>query len=64
MTWIKQLLDNNYESSWKSIEPSKMDELYGDVLWYSYAPEKVLNSLHCTQLADSLRTWYYFREMQ
>ena len=48
MTWAKQLFYNNYESLSKSIELSKMDELYGDVLWYSYGPEKVLNSF----------TWY------
>ena len=33
-----------------------------DILWKAHAPEKVLNMLHCTQLADSLRTWYIFRD--
>ena len=32
------------------------------ILWKSYAPECVLKSLGNTQLADSLRTWYIFRE--
>ena len=38
-----------------------MEELNADMLLYSYAPEGVLNNFHCSQLADSLRTWYYYR---
>ena len=33
-----------------------------DVLWKSYAPETILCKLGCIQLADSLRTWYIFRD--
>ena len=39
-----------------------MDQLYGDLLWKSFAPKSLLNKLFCTQLADSLRTWYLYRE--
>ena len=39
-----------------------MDQQYGDMVWRSYAPECVLNRLHSTLLADSLRTWYIYRE--
>ena len=35
---------------------------YGDMLRRSYAPECVLNRLHSTLLADSLCTWYSYRE--
>ena len=62
MTWVKLLLDNNFESLWKTIELSAMDRHYGDLLWQSYAPEGLLNKLHSTLLADSLRTWYIYRE--
>ena len=35
-----------------------------DILWKSYAPENILNTLGCTQIADSLRTAisYIFRD--
>ena len=62
MTWVKLLLDNQFESIWKTIELAGMDQQYGDMLWRSFAPECVLNKLHSTLLADSLRTWYVFRE--
>ena len=32
MSWVKHLLDNNYDSFWKTIELTIMDELYGDML--------------------------------
>jgi len=62
MYWVKLLLDNNFHSIWKTIELSALDCMYGDILWKSFAPESVLNKLNCTQLADSLRTWYVYRE--
>ena len=62
MTWVKLLLDNQFESVWKTIELAGMDQQYGDMLWRSYAPECVLNKLHSTMLADTLRTWYIYRE--
>ena len=40
-----------------------MDRHFGDLLWRSYAPESLLNKLHSSQLADSLRTWYVYRNM-
>ena len=33
-----------------------------DLLWKSHAPEKILRILKCSQLADSIRTWYFYRE--
>ena len=42
MTWVKRLLDNNFESFWKTIELSGMDRHFGDLLWRSYAPESLL----------------------
>ena len=64
MIWVKQLLDDDYDSLWKHIELSVLDQFNNmrDILWKAHAPEKVLNMLHCTQLADSLRTWYIFRD--
>ena len=61
MTWVKLLFDNKFESTWKTIELSALDS-YGDILWISYAPESILNRLANSQLADSIRTWYVFRE--
>ena len=43
MVWVKLLLDNQFESIWKTIELTGMDQQYGDMLWRSYAPECVLN---------------------
>ena len=61
MTWVKLLFDNNFESIWKTFELAAL-EPYGDMLWISYAPESFLNKLMCSQLADSIRTWYIFSE--
>ena len=60
MTWVKLLLDNSFDSFWKAIEFSALDK-YGDMLWESYAPECVLNNLESSQLADSIRTSYVYR---
>ena len=45
MVWVKLLLDNQFESIWKTIELTGMDQQYGDMLWRSYAPECVLNKV-------------------
>ena len=60
MYWVKCLLDDSYNSWWKSIELSFLETFHRDlnILWKSYAPECILRSLGSTQLADSLRTWY------
>ena len=60
MSWVKMLLDDNYESLWKSIEISILKNFSDrkDILWKTYAPENILNKLHSCQLAESLRTWY------
>ena len=62
MTWVKLLLDNQFERIRKTIELTGMDQQYGDILWGSFALEYVLNKLHSTLLADSLRTWYIYRD--
>ena len=64
MTWVKYLLDDSFESVWKSIELLALEKYNTDlqILWKSYAPEKILNTLGNMQLADSLRTWYMYRE--
>ena len=64
MAWVKLLLDDNYNSAWKSIELSFLNKFNAvrDILWKSYAPELILNKLKCAQLADSIRTWYLFRD--
>ena len=61
MSWVKLIFDNKFESLWKTIELSVLDS-YGDMLWISYAPESVLNNLFSSQLFDSIRTLYVFRE--
>ena len=61
MTWVKLLFDNKIDTVWKAIEMSAL-EAYGDMLWTSYAPECILNKLRSSQLADSIRTWYVFRD--
>ena len=64
MSWVKLLLDDNYESLWKSIEMSTLNNFSDkrDILWKTYAPDNILNKLTSSQLAESLQTWYIFRE--
>ena len=64
MSWVKLLLDDNYESLWKSIEISILNNFSDkrDILWKTYAPDTILNKLTSSQLAESLQTWYIFRE--
>ena len=62
ITWVKSLLDKNYDSVWKTIECASLKKFHEnqDILWTSHAPESILKSLNNIQLADSLRTWYIF----
>ena len=55
MTWVKYLLDENYESVWKSIELLALEKFHRDakILWKAYAPESILRSLVNSQVADS-----------
>ena len=64
MSWVQKLLDDNYESLWKSIEISVLNNFNdkSDILWKSFAPLSILNKLTSCQLAESLHTWYIFRE--
>lgn len=47
MTWVKNLLDENFDAPWKNIELSFLEKLNQDVflLWKCNLPECVLNSL-------------------
>jgi hypothetical protein len=65
MTWVKHLLYENDSSTWKSIELSALKSFHSDtsILWKAYAPEKILTKLNNSQISDSLRSWYYFRDM-
>ena len=60
LVWVKHLLDDKYDSMWKSIELSFLYRFHPDVK--IHAPEKVLSQLRNVQLSDSLRSWYFFRE--
>ena len=62
--WVKLLLDDDFDATWKVIELSFLRKFNQDLhlLWKSYAPENVLNSLNSIQIAESLRSWYLFRE--
>ena len=64
MTWIKCLLDDNFHSTWKTIELSFLEKFHEDkdILWKSHAPENVLNSIGNSQVAESIRSWYIFRQ--
>ena len=64
MVWVKNLLDDNFNALWKAIELSFLQNINEDVLllWKAHPPESVLRSLGNIQLADSLRSWYLFRE--
>eukprot|EP00057_Strongylocentrotus_purpuratus_P026288 XP_011680762.1 PREDICTED: uncharacterized protein LOC583642 [Strongylocentrotus purpuratus] len=64
MSWVKMLLDDKYQSVWKSIEMSILNNFSSreDILWKAYAPQSILNKLGSCQLAESLQTWYIFRE--
>jgi len=64
LVWVKHLLDDNFSSVWKLIENSALESFHNDstILWKSHAPEKILSHLKNTQVADSLRSWYLFRE--
>ena len=41
MSWVKLLLDDDYESLWKSIEMSTLNNFIDkrDILWKTYAPD-------------------------
>ena len=58
MLWVKLLLDDNYESLWKTIEISLLNRFSTkkDILWQTYAPASVLDKLSSSQLAESLQT--------
>ena len=64
MIWVKHLLDVNYIAPWKCIEFSFLHKFNDEIsfLWNSFAPESILKSLGNSQLAESLRAWYLFRE--
>lgn len=65
LVWVKNLLDVNFVAPWKSIELSFLEKFNAEIsfLWNSIAPENILKSLGSTQLAESLRAWYIYREV-
>jgi len=64
MVWVKYLLDDSFSSPWKLLELSVLKSFNSDIniLWKAHAPENFLSLLKNTQIADSLRAWYFFRE--
>ena len=60
----KHLLDPNYDSFFKVLESEVLKVFHNDtsVLWKADAPNCVLALLRNTQLAESLRVWYVFRD--
>ena len=57
-------MDEHYVSWWKTIEILALTKFHPniDILWKSHAPENTLKNIRCSQLADSIRVWYVFRE--
>ena len=64
MLWVKKLFDDNYSSNWKTIEFAALSDFHPncDILWNSNPPEKVLTGLKNTQVADSIRSWHFFKD--
>jgi len=64
LVWAKNMLDPNYSNFWKHLENSTLSQFCNDpsLLWKSNAPDSVLNSLNNTQLAETLRVWYTYRD--
>ena len=64
MVWAKHLLDPDYKSFWKHLELKILNTFSNDslILWKADAPNCVLSSLKNTQLAESLRVWYVYRD--
>ena len=51
MSWVKLLLDDNYESLWKSIEMSTLNNFSDkrDIWWKTYASDSILKKLTSRQ---------------
>ena len=61
--WVKQLLDPNYSSFWKTLEMSVLESFHPDwkILFMSDAPDCVLNTLSNCQLIESIKLWYLYK---
>ncbi len=61
--WVKQLLDPNFSSFWKTLEISVLDNFHLDwtILFRSDPPDCILNSLSNCQLIETIRLWYLYR---
>ena len=61
--WVKQLLDPNYSSFWKTLEMSVLEMFHPDwkILFMSDAPDCVLNTLSNCQLIESIKLWYLYK---
>ena len=64
MTWVAKFLDSNYSNTWKHIEQIMLLNFYeqSSVLWKANAPGCVLNKLKNSQLVETLKVWYIYRE--
>lgn len=64
LVWAKKMLDPDYESTWKHIESTVLSHFHSDVsvLWKTNAPDCVLNLLKNCQLAETIKTWYIYKE--
>ena len=61
--WVKQLLDPNYSSFWKTIEMSILEDFHPDwtILFRSDPPDCVLNTIPNCQLIDTIKLWYLYK---
>ena len=65
MVWAKHLLDLTYSDFWKHLENTvltKFNENDPQLLWKTSAPDCVLNSLKNSQLAETIKVWYSYRD--
>ena len=65
MVWAKHLLDPTYSDFWKHLENTvltKFNDNDPPLLWKTSAPDCVLNSLKNSQLAETIKVWYSYRD--
>ena len=65
MVWAKHLLDPTYSDFWKHLENTvltKFNDNDPQLLWKTSAPDCVLNSLKNSQLAETIKVWYSYRD--
>ena len=65
MVWAKHLLDPTYSDFWKHLENTaltKFNDNDPQLLWKTSAPDCVLNLLKNSQLAETIKVWYSYRD--